>query len=265
MTASMTEQRKTFDGVADLYAKTRPGVPLAAVDALWAFLDLPEAGAVLEVGCGTGQLTGHLLERGARVTAIDPGAALAATCERELGCDALTVEVATFEDWQARGRHFAAVVACQAAHWIDPVTFLDRALAVLTPQGCIGFLWHVDRSEQTPFWKATEPIYERYLPDVGEKPPRTIPKHIDAYEAAIREERRLSSAERSVFAWTRRFDAAGYIALLETNSPVRMLDQDKRAEFLEGHRRVLDDFGGEVTRHYETVLLTTRVGGGLQS
>lgn len=59
----MGEQRDTFDGIADLYAAVRPQVPAPAVEALWAHLAVPPGGSVLEVGCGTGQLTKHLAAR----------------------------------------------------------------------------------------------------------------------------------------------------------------------------------------------------------
>lgn len=45
--------------------------PDAAVDFLLHTVEIDERGAVLEAGCGTGQLTRQLAGRGVRLTAID--------------------------------------------------------------------------------------------------------------------------------------------------------------------------------------------------
>ena len=258
-TALMSEQRETFDDVADLYARTRPPVPGDALIELFERVELGEGSRVLEIGSGTGQLTRHLLERGADVTCVEPGAQLAAICEQELGCERLHVEVATFEDWEQEERRFHAVLACQAAHWIDPYLFLDRAGDALEPDGALGLLWHVDLSEGTEFWNATQPLYDSYLPDAAEKPPATIPLYMAAYLEVLRDDARFGPPDRKDIPWRRTFDTETYLALLRTHSPVRMLSDVHRAEFLEGHREILERFGGTVERIYETAVITTRL------
>lgn len=255
-TAAMTDPQDTFDDVAELYARTRPEVPEDAVLELWERLRLPEAPRVLEIGSGTGKLTRHLLERGAQVTCVEPGEQLAAICERDLGGPNLEIERATFEDWEQGERRWQAVVACQAAHWIDPYLFLDRVGDALEPRGALGLLWHVDLSEGTEFWNATQPLYDRYLPDGDEQPPATIPGHIAAYLEVLRDDARFGPPDRKDIPWRRTFDAETWLGWLETNSPVRMLEEDDRRAFLEGHREVLERFGGQVERIYETAVIT---------
>lgn len=255
----MTEQRETFDEVADLYAKTRPDVPQDAVLELWEALRLPEAARILEVGCGTGQLTKHLLERGSQVTCVEPGEQLAAICERELGSNNLVIERATFEDWEQGERQFDAIVACQAAHWIDPYLYLDRAGDALEPRGALGLLWHIDMSEGTEFWNATEPLYEQYLPDRAEKPPASIPLHMAAYLEVLRDDARFGPPDRKDIPWRRTFDKETYLGWISTHSPVRMLEEADREAFIRGHAEIIDRFGGTVERIYETSVITTHM------
>ena len=67
---SKEKYRLSFDGVADIYERTRPTY---APDAL-AFLEqrLP-LGRVLDLGAGTGKLTRQLVALGADVVAVEPG------------------------------------------------------------------------------------------------------------------------------------------------------------------------------------------------
>jgi hypothetical protein len=60
-----------FDAIADEYDRFRPTYPPALVDEACA--RLAPGAWVLEIGCGTGQLTAALVARGLRVAAVDPG------------------------------------------------------------------------------------------------------------------------------------------------------------------------------------------------
>ena len=54
------QQRGLFDGVAGLYESTRQSYPAEIVDAILTTAAIGPGAAVLEIGCGTGQLTRQL-------------------------------------------------------------------------------------------------------------------------------------------------------------------------------------------------------------
>ena len=256
----MNEQRDTFDQVAGLYDRVRPIAPKEALDALWRGLDLNSGQRVLEVGCGTGQLTLDLLARGARVHAIEPGAALAEVIREKTAGQPFTVEVSTFEAAAIDLEAYDALAASQAAHWVPREAFLDQATRSLSVGRRLALLWHLDVSQETAFYRATQSLYDRYLPDADTRPPRTLPQHVSSYEVALDNDTQFVREPTARWPWTRTFDTEGYLHILRTQSPVRLLDEEARAAFLAGHREVLDSFNGRIDRLYETVLIVaTRV------
>jgi SAM-dependent methyltransferase len=77
--------------------------------------------SVLEVGCGTGQLTRSLLARDLCVTAVEPGSQLIARARAHLA-DAGEVQFVNsrLEDASLPPAHFEAVFSASAIHWVDP-------------------------------------------------------------------------------------------------------------------------------------------------
>lgn len=65
--------REMFDAAAERYDTSRPGYQMATIDDLIRFAGLVPGSRVLEIGCGTGQLTVPLAERGLNVTAVELG------------------------------------------------------------------------------------------------------------------------------------------------------------------------------------------------
>src|SRR5204862_5124880 len=72
--------RRFSDRAAD-YARYRPSYPAAAIDAILAGLPLPAALTIADVAAGTGIATRLLADRGARVLAVEPNAAMRAAAQ----------------------------------------------------------------------------------------------------------------------------------------------------------------------------------------
>jgi 2-polyprenyl-3-methyl-5-hydroxy-6-metoxy-1,4-benzoquinol methylase len=78
------ELRTTFDLEAERYDRVRPAPPTALVDAMLEQGQLKAGDRILEVGCGTGQATRPLAERGLKVHALELGPELATLARRNL-------------------------------------------------------------------------------------------------------------------------------------------------------------------------------------
>ena len=76
--------RAGFDEAAETYQRTRPVCPPQLFDDLVRLAGLAPGDRVADIGCGTGQATVPLAERGMAVTAVELGAGLAAVARRRL-------------------------------------------------------------------------------------------------------------------------------------------------------------------------------------
>jgi len=110
-------QRILFDSVAELYDASRPVYTDDAVDYLVRTAGLDSASSVLEVGCGTGQLTHQLAARGFMLTAIEKGPSMIAAARRRVCSGSVTFQATSFEDFAAEDGSFNAIVAADAFQW----------------------------------------------------------------------------------------------------------------------------------------------------
>jgi protein-L-isoaspartate O-methyltransferase len=89
---------RVFNEVPELYDRVRPRYPDELFADLLTITGIDDRSPVLEVGCGTGQATRSLAALGCPVTAIEPGAALAALARHRLATFGnVDVEESTFE------------------------------------------------------------------------------------------------------------------------------------------------------------------------
>lgn len=127
-------RRIRFDSVADLYDAVRPAYPSSLVDRIFELSGLGSGGRVLEVGCGTGQLTQDLARDGVQITAIDPGPELIALARRRVTGD-VSFFVTTFEEVPVHDASFDLVVSASAFHWTDPEIRWSHAAELLRDGG----------------------------------------------------------------------------------------------------------------------------------
>jgi SAM-dependent methyltransferase len=140
---------KVFDEVAVEYDRNRPAYPDALVDRACEIAGIGDGDRVLEVGCGTGQLTRGLLARGLRVTALEPGERLIGIAAENLK-DAGDVELvhAPLEDAGLPRERYAAVLSASAIHWVDPDLSWRKIADALAPGGTLALLQFFGLREQ---------------------------------------------------------------------------------------------------------------------
>jgi SAM-dependent methyltransferase len=139
---------KVFDTVAEEYDRQRPAYPEELLDHVCEVAALRPGDRVLEVGCGSGQLTRDLLARGLRVVAVEPGDRLIALARRNLG-NAGEVEFVNgrLEDSPLPSERFQAVFSASALHWIDPDFAWRKTADALVSGGTLALVQYFGVSD----------------------------------------------------------------------------------------------------------------------
>ena len=244
---------RIFDEDAARYDAMRPTYPALLFDELARVGELDIGSRVLEIGAGTGQATVALAERGYRLTAIEPGPAMAAILERKLRSFPLAdVQVTTFEAWPLPRDPFDAIVAATSFHWLDPNRRLSKAAAALRVGGVLAVIstHHVAGGDQ-PFFREVQACYERFDPSTppGLKLPREdeVDDGIDGIDGTAS----FEAASSTRIGRELTYATQDYRDLLLTYSGHRSLDPSARAALLACIGRLIDErFDGRITKRY---------------
>jgi len=204
--ASARRYGKVFDEIAAEYDRRRPTYPDELVDQACQVAEIGSGDHVLEVGCGSGQLTRGLVARGLHVTALEPGNSLIALARQNLaGAGEVEFVNAKFEDALLPREQFAAVFCASAFHWIDPEVSWQKAADVLVPGGTLALVQYfgVEEPRTKPDQEAALAAIRKIAPDVADNWPAY--RDLDATLAGM-EQRRGNVSQ--VWAWLGSYDIA---------------------------------------------------------
>jgi len=132
--------RLSFDNVADVYERSRPGYAPAALAWLAERLGIGPGRRVLDLAAGTGKLTRQLLALGAEVVAVEPGDEMRAVLARAVPrAEAIagSAEAIPLPD-----RSVDTITVAQAFHWFQVEETLSEMHRVLRPGGGFALLWN---------------------------------------------------------------------------------------------------------------------------
>lgn len=179
--------RRFSDRAAD-YARYRPGYPAAAIDAILDRLPPPARLSIADVGAGTGISARLFADRGCRVLAVEPNAAMRAVAAPHPRVQWLA---GTAEQTGVDGGSCDVVVAAQAFHWFAEALALAEFARILRPRGRLAIVWN-RRSRSDAFTLG----YRRALEAID----GDAPAERSAFDAAaIAGSGRFTAVRREVF------------------------------------------------------------------
>jgi SAM-dependent methyltransferase len=242
--------RRTFGEDAERYDRARPGYPRELFDELAALTRIGPGCRVLEIGCGTGQATVPLAERGCDITAVELSQELAGLTRRKLTGFPVRVEVAAFEEWPLPADRFDVVFSATAFHWIDPQVRVAKAAEALRPGGALATVatHHVADGDRG-FFDDVQECYERFDPETpaGLRLPRAADVPLDAEELSPH----FDSPIFRRYEWQQPYTTAEYIDVLLTYSGHRAMEPDAQRALLDCIADLIDTrHDGRITKAY---------------
>jgi SAM-dependent methyltransferase len=238
------ERIAEFDATALAYDRHRPRYPAALFDGLVAVDGLKAGDRVVEIGAGTGLATSDLIDRGFRVTAVEPSSSMAALLAAKVGKRA-EVTVGRFEDVAIEGP-VSSVVAFNSWHWVKPETGLERLVDLLEPGGLVCFVW-----TEVISW-GEEPFAQRLVEVSGQPWHRRVREIVRSKDAVELDSRFTAVSPRS-YRFERVLDAHGFVEVTKTYGGHFSDQAVTGVETL-----INDEFDGAVTKVEEATAYTYR-------
>lgn len=232
----VTNDATSFGRAVDSYDRARPTYPSTAVNLL-----LPEqARRVVDVGAGTGKLTGVLARPGREVIAVEPDETMLTRLRERLpGVRALA---GTGESIPLPDGYADAVTFGQAWHWVDVPAASAEVARVLRPGGVLGLIWNI--RDTTVAWVA----------ELGELMGSSAAERLVEADAVAVAGPFGPLAEEEV-PWEMVLDGEGLVALAASRSYVITAEPARREQILAGVRELAERVagaGGTITLPYRT-------------
>jgi ubiquinone/menaquinone biosynthesis C-methylase UbiE len=226
-------QRTLFDGIAERYEESRPGYPARVGEFVIATAGLGPGAAVLEIGCGTGQLTERLACHGFHLTAIDIGPSMVAASRRRLAGAGVSFQATSFEDLVAADGSFDLVISSAAFHWIDPEVAFGKSARLLRPGGWLALLGTEERYDH-PLGAVLDDLWVRHGDTGGAWDRRPSDPEAIAATALFRAPVCLADRQRAVLT------AGDVISLESTRATFLSWPHDTQRQFTAELRRTLE-------------------------
>jgi len=162
MNAPIPFEKHRFRSAAEHYRKGRPAYALGLFDRVAARIGLTSAHAVLDLGCGPGQLAMGFARFGGAVTAIDPEPEMlriAAADAAEAGFAIRFIEGSSYDIGPSLGR-FRLTAIGRAFHWMDRADTLQRLDGMIEADGALALFGDRHPELHENAWRA---VYNEVL------------------------------------------------------------------------------------------------------
>jgi SAM-dependent methyltransferase len=253
--------RWTYGADVDGYHEGRPDYPPRVYEVLRSRCGVGAGSRVLEIGPGSGLVTRHLVDLGARVVAVEPDQGFAEHIGRTM--PGVRVLKASFEeaDVADAGNGFDAVVAATSFHWLEQSAALRKVGGLLRPGGWAAIWWTVFSD---PY--RDDPLLSEATVLLGFEPGNqrggtAFQLDAEARCEGLRRDAGLVDVAPELITWDLAMSAGQVRALFDSMITVRRLPDEQRTRVLDAVTGLVNNrFGGVCVRPHVTALYTGRKG-----
>ncbi|MEV6072070.1 class I SAM-dependent methyltransferase [Nocardia sp. NPDC052001] len=224
-----------FAGTAWHYARFRPGYPQVFLDEVIRRANLDGTGRLLDLGCGTGQLTLELAAHVADAVGVDPEPEMLTEAARQAharGISNVTWAHGSSSDLPGRLGRFRLVTMGRSFHWMDRARVLTALDEMVEDNGILVIASDAFLIRPITIWQRTiEDVQRRFLPNGQDERP------IPTADLFVRHEQILANSpfphvNRHVYDFPRPWTIEQIIGYLySTSLPLRHLLGDRQTAF----------------------------------
>ncbi|MEK5257461.1 class I SAM-dependent methyltransferase [Paenibacillus sp. FSL F4-0125] len=158
--------KERFSNRVDSYVKYRPSYPRETIDYLYNTIGLKPNCDIADIGAGTGIFSALLLERGSRVTAVEPNPEMRTAAEEKFAKDNhFHALPGSAEKTELPDQSVDFIVCAQAFHWFDRDAAQLEFKRILKPGGKAVLIWNSRRTYGTPFLEQYEQLVQAFGTD----------------------------------------------------------------------------------------------------
>jgi SAM-dependent methyltransferase len=250
-----------FGEAARDYDAVRPGYPTSLLHAMIRRAVLDRQSTILEIGCGTGQATEPFAAQGCAVLCLEPALELATLATHKMACfPRVQVRAETFEQADLAPESFDLVFAATAFHWVDPAIRCEKAARVLRPAGTVAILTHAHPMPLFGFFAHVQDVYRAVAPTLAHtgEASETERWAVELHEELVQSQH-FEAIEFLSKRWQKRLTRHEYLMLLNTFSPHRRLEEERRNRLFPEIGNLIDaEYGGYVEQPYLATLCMAR-------
>jgi SAM-dependent methyltransferase len=256
MTHNSEDRATSFDRVAELYDRARPGYPEQLAKDLLRLADMPAEGKILEIGCGTGQATALFAPFGNPITCVERGEALARIAEQNFRAfPKVQIVRSRFEDWQSSAEAFDLIISAQAFHWVERRVAFLKAARLLKKSGGIGLFWNRPDESNAPYRTAFIEAYARHAPHIlSSEVDAVLEDWIEFKKGEIETSGLFAPVSVRRYPWSLSYNTQRFLELQGTYSDHLMLSELQRAALFQAIRHEIEVLGGSIVKKYVAVL-----------
>jgi SAM-dependent methyltransferase len=252
----MTDYRKVFDTIPEQFDRYRPRYCPGLFADLIGYAEIGPGKRVLEIGPGTGQATGPVLDTGCDYHAIELGENLYAKMLVKFGSRPnFHIVNGDFVTYDFGGARFDMIYSAATIQWIPERIAFRKTFDLLKPGGTLAMmLTRGDyRTPNEALYAEIQKVYDAYYRPVAEYKNMKSP-----FDYSHATEYGFVCFEKREYHGQRVFDADGYVAYCGTHSDHIVIPEPYRTPFFEGLRRCVLDAGDRIVFNDTYVLYLCR-------
>lgn len=158
--------KERFSDRVDMYVKYRPSYPKEAINYLYDTVGMNSKCEVADIGAGTGIFSAVLLERGSKVTAVEPNMEMRGAADKQLGGEQnFRILPGSAEETGLPDQSVDFIVCAQAFHWFDHSAAQLEFRRILTDGGKVVLIWNSRLIQGTPFLEEYDQLLHTFGTD----------------------------------------------------------------------------------------------------